>query len=85
MHTQKAPLEELTCFGMFMNISSKSSFLHLHEIVDGLYSYFSMSVSVCVCLSVCMSVCEQNADRTTTLILTQSSLNSCLLQSLEPY
>ena len=42
-------------------------------------------VCLCVCVSVCMSVCEQNADRPATPILTQSSLNSCLLQSLEPY
>ena len=31
-----------------------------------------------------MSVCEQNANQTATLILTRSSLKSCLLQSLEP-
>ena len=45
----------------------------------------SVCVCVCVCLIVCLSVCEQNADRTATPILTRSSLNSCLLQSLEPY
>ena len=44
--------------------------LHLHEIVEGLYFHYSL----CVC--VCVSVCEQNADRTATPILTQSSLNS---------
>ena len=62
-------------------------FLHLHEIVEGLYFYFSLSVclSLCMCVSVCLSVCEQNADRTATPILTRSSLNSCLLQSLKPY
>ena len=42
-------------------------------------------VCLCVCVSVCLSVCEQNADRTATPILTRSSLNSCLLQSLKPY
>ena len=42
-------------------------------------------VCLCVCVCVCLSVCEQNADRTATPILTLSSLNSCLLQSLEPY
>ena len=40
---------------------------------------------VCLSVCVCVSVCEQNTDRTATPILTQSSLNSCLLQSLEPY
>ena len=49
----------------------------------GLYFHFSLFVCVCVC--VCLSVCEQNADRTATPILTRSSLNSCLLQSLKPY
>ena len=60
------------------------NFLHLHEIVEGSYFYFSLSlcVCVCVCVCVCLSVCEQNADQTATPILT---LNSCLLQSLEPY
>ena len=33
------------------------SFLHLHEIGEGLYLYFTLSV----CLSVCLSECEQNA------------------------
>ena len=34
-------------------------FLHLHEIVEGLYFHCSLSVCVCVsvCLSVCLSVC----------------------------
>ena len=41
--------------------------------------------SVCLSVCVCVSVCEQNADRTATPILTRSSLNGCLLQSLEPY
>ena len=59
--------------------------LQLHEIVEGLYFYFSLSVCVCVCVCVCLSVCEQNADRTATPILTRSSLNSCVLQSLKPY
>ena len=59
-----------------------SSFLHLHEIVEGLYFCFSLSVW-CVC--VCLSVCEQNPDRTATPILARSSLNSFLLQSFEPY
>ena len=49
------------------------------SVVEELYVYFSLSVCVCV------SVCEQNADRTATPILTRSLLNSCLLQSLEPY
>ena len=44
------------------------------------YSFTSVYLSVCLC--VCLSVCEQNADRTATPILTQSLLNSCLLQSL---
>ena len=30
-------------------------FLHLHEIVEGLYFHFSLSVCLCVCLSVCVS------------------------------
>ena len=45
-------------------------FLHLHEIVEGLYFYFSFSVCVCV------SVFEQKADRTAKSILTLSSLSS---------
>ena len=40
---------------------------------------------VCLCVCVCVSVCEQNPYRTATLILTRSSLNSCLLLSLKPY
>ena len=36
-------------------------------------------------LCVCMSVFEENADRTATPIVMQSLLNSCLLQTLEPY
>ena len=33
-------------------------FLHLHEVVEGLYFYFScLSVCVCVCLCVCVCVC----------------------------
>ena len=40
-------------------------------------------VCLCVFVSVCLSVCEQNADQTATMISTRSSLNSCLLQSLE--
>ena len=32
-----------------------SIFLHLHEIVEGLYFYFSLSVCVSVCLSLCVS------------------------------
>ena len=28
-------------------------FLHLHEIVEGLYFHFSLSVCLCVCVSVC--------------------------------
>ena len=57
-------------------------FLHLHEIVEGLYFYFSLSVCVCMCLSVCLSVCEQNADRTTTPILTRSSLLTAVARTL---
>ena len=49
------------------------------------YIFTSVCLSVCVCVCVCVSVCEQNADRTATPILTRSSLNSCILQSLEPY
>ena len=30
-------------------------FLHLHEIVEGLYFHSSLSVCLCVCLSVCVS------------------------------
>ena len=42
-------------------------FLHLHEIVEGLYFYFSLSVCVCVCVCVCLSVrlltkCRSNPD-----------------------
>ena len=65
------------CFFILM----KLSFLHLHEIVEGLYFHYSLSVCVCVYVS----DCEQNANRTATPILTRSSLNSCLLQSLKPY
>ena len=63
-------------------------FLHLHEIVEGLHFTLvclSMCVCVCVSVSVCLSVCEQKADWTAALILTSSSLYSCLLQSLKPY
>ena len=43
-----------------------SHLLHLHEIVEGLYFHFSLSV----CLSVCVTdfSCEQNSSRTDTLI-----------------
>ena len=34
-------------------------FLHLHEIVEGLYFYFSLSVCLCVCVCVCVSVCPE--------------------------
>ena len=53
--------------------------------MEELCFYFSLSVCACVCVCVCLSVCEQHADQTATPILTRSSLNSCLLQSLEPY
>ena len=33
------------------------NYIHLHEIVDGLYFQFSLCVCVCVCLCVCMCVC----------------------------
>ena len=39
----------------------------------------------CVCLSVCLSVSEQNSSWTDAQILTQFSLNDCLLHWLEPY
>ena len=62
-------------------------FLHLHEIVEGLY--FHCSLSVCVCVSVCVSVrlnsCEQNSNRTDEPIWTQFSLNGCLEHWLKPY
>ena len=32
-------------------------FLHLHEIVEGLYFYFSLSVCLYVCVIVCVCVC----------------------------
>ena len=52
-------------------------FLHLHEIVEGLYFYFS--------LSVCLCECEQNSSRTNAPIWMRFSLNSCLLHWLGPY
>ena len=36
---------------------SASAFLHLHEIVEGLYFHSSLSVCLCVCVSVCLCVC----------------------------
>ena len=37
------------------------SFLHLHEIVEGLYFHFSLSVCVCVCVSVrLLTKCRSN-------------------------
>ena len=59
-----------------------SFFLHLHEIVEGLY--FHSSLSVCVCLCVRIS-CEQNSMRTDASIWTRFSLNGCLLHWLRPY
>ena len=58
-------------------------FLHLHEIVEGLYFHCSLSVCVCVCVSVCLSVCvsgtscEQNSSRTDEPIWTRFSLHGC--------
>ena len=53
-------------------------FLHLHEIVEGLYFHCSLSVCVSVCLSVCpVFSCEQNFSRTDEPIWTQFSLNGC--------
>ena len=37
--------------GLLMRTSKHLRFLHLHEIVEGLYFHFSLSVCVCVCLS----------------------------------
>ena len=55
-------------------------FLHLHEIVEGLY--FHCSLSVCVCVR---NSCEQNSGRTDAPIWTQFSLNGCLQHWLRPY
>ena len=64
-------------------------FLHLHEIVEGLYFHCSLSVClcVCVCLSVCLSgnSCEQNSSRTDAPIWTRFSLNGCFPHWLGPY
>ena len=53
-------MELSACAECFLSASFSSSstassfiFLHLHEIVEGLYFYFSLSV----CLSVCVYVC----------------------------
>ena len=66
-------------------------FLHLHEIVEGLYFLFSLYVFMClsVCLSVCLCICvsisEQNSSRADEPIWTRFSLNGCLLYWLGPY
>ena len=39
------------------NLQSNNIFLHLHEIVEGLYFYSSLSVSVRVSVCVCLPVC----------------------------
>ena len=40
----------------------KIVFLHLHEIVEGLYFYFSLSVCVCVCVPVrLLTKCRSNS------------------------
>ena len=65
---------------------STFEYLHLHEIVVGLYFHCSLFVCVCMCVCVCVSVslyvcliaCEQNSSRTDTQIWTWFSLNSCL-------
>ena len=36
-----------------MVVKDLNRFLHLHEIVEGLYFHCSLSVCVCLCLSVC--------------------------------
>ena len=76
MHVPLLPLSNLVSiyFTIIFN------WLHLHKIVEGLYSYFGLSVCVCeslsVCVSVCKSVCEQKADQTATQIW--SSQNGCI-------
>ena len=59
-------------------------FLHLHEILEGLYFHCSLSVCLCVCLCVRIS-CEQNSIQTDVPIWTRFSLNGCLLHWLKPY
>ena len=56
-------------------------FLHLHEILEGLY--FHCSLSVCVCVR--LFSCEQNPSRTDAPIWTQFSLNGCLPHWLKHY
>ena len=55
--TNRVELTNVTCQG-FDSVSRLllflSFFLHLHEIVEGLYFYFSLSVYVCVCVCVCV-------------------------------
>ena len=75
------------CYGILQCIQNKNKiasitrkymlfFLHLHEIVEGLYFYCSLSVcvSVCVSVSLCVRLCEQNSSRTDAPIWTRFSL-----------
>ena len=57
-------------------------FLHLHEVVEGLYFHCSLSVCVSVCLSVCVSgnSCEQNSVKGCTDL--DAIFAKCLLPAL---
>ena len=59
-------------------------FLHLHEIVEGLYFHCSLSVCMCVCVCVRNS-CEQNSSQTDAPIWTRFWLNGCLQHWLGTY
>ena len=86
----EAASHKQACFFLLYWFIKKSmhyfSFLHLHEIVEGLYFHCSLSVCLCVCVSVCVrNSCEQNSSRTDAPIWTQFSLNGCLQHWLGPY
>ena len=67
-----------------MVVKDLNRFLHLHEIVEGLYFHCSLSVCLSVCVRVRLISCEQNSSRTDALIWTRFSLNGCLPYWLEP-
>ena len=77
--------------GDSMSIRSDSTFhygyLHLHEIVEGLFFFITACLCVCLCVWLCMCVnaFEQNSSQTDATIWTQFSLNSSLPHWLEPY
>ena len=51
-------LRDMTISSFFVTFDDRSlSFLHLHEIVEGLYFHCSLSVCLFVWVSVCVSVC----------------------------